>query len=400
MIYSHNISTTVDRTTFIDNTLKTTAEGMVYVSGHNAGIILSNSVFRKNSATRCGTLSIRYPENGIPLKNLTVSLISNIFSSNRATGSHLGGGVGCFENSIITIVNNTFNRNTANHNGGVFNTNKSTISIVDSIFTNNSALNSGGVGHATNSSITVMDSSFNCNTAFSTGGIFSLENSDMTAEYTTILDNKAANGGGVLYAYSISGLSLKHTFIQISKSRLSGNVALRGGMLYAQNNTIEIFMERNCLDFNTTTDKGTFAALWNTTLTFKANDNIATPEGDIYVCNGSLIRGGINTNGKCSNDNCTQTQSSANNCITYDLTDSDIGRITEQEGVATCSMEFESESDKTSMYTAIIVSLSICGTLILLVAMVAIIAGTVRYKKVKRNSRSTSNNNSMLQGIA
>ena len=137
-------------------------------------------------------------------------------------------------------------------------------------------------------------------------------------------------------------------------------------------------MEINCLDFSNAANNGTFAALWNTTLTFKANDDIATPEGDIYSCNGSVIRGDINISSECSSDSCT-LQSSANNCITYDLKDSEIGRIIiEQEGFAMCSVELESESDNMDVYIAIIVSLSICGTLVLLVAMVAIIAGLVK----------------------
>ena len=401
MIYNHNISTTLDRSSFTDNTLKATAKGMVYVSGYNTGITLSNSVFRNNSATACSILSVRHLEKGTPLKNLRVSLTSNIFSSNRATGDYLGGGVGCFENATITIVNNSFSHNTANSNGGVFNANESTFSIVDSLFINNSALNSGGVAHTINSLVTAMHSILNRNTAFSTGGVFSLEDSDMTAEYTTILNNSAGNGGGVLYAYS-SRLPPKRTFVQTSKSRLSDNIALHGGVLYAQNNTIEVLMERNCLDFSNTTDNGTFAALWNATFTLTANDNTATQGGNIYACSGSVFRGSINENhidSECSPTGDSCTQSSANHCIIYDLINSEIGRTIEQEGFTMCSVEFDSESDKTGEYTAIIASLSTCGTLVLLVAMVTIIAGMVRYKKVKLNSRSTSTTNSMLQGI-
>ena len=276
----------------------------------------------------------------------------------------------------------------------MFSANTSTIRIVDSTFTNNSVLNNGGVAHAINCSITAMHTVFNYNTAFSNGGVFSLENSDMTAEYTTVLNSRAGNGGGVLYAYStLSGLPLKHIVMKVSKSRLSENVALYGGIVYAQNNVIKVHMERNCLDFSTATNNGTFAAIWNTTLTFKANDNIATQGGDIHACNGSVVRGSINISSECASDNCTQ--SSTNNCTTYNLTDNEIGRIIEQEEFAMCSAEFGSESNKMGIYATIIVSL---GTLILLVALVAIIAGIVRYKKVKRNVSSTSYCNSMLQG--
>ena len=65
--------------------------------------------------------------------------------------------------------------------------------------------------------------------AISSGGLFSLENSNITADDTTILNNRTGANGGVVYAYSSH---IKHTtFIQISKSRLSENVALKGGIL-------------------------------------------------------------------------------------------------------------------------------------------------------------------------
>ena len=296
------------------------------------------------------------------------------------------------------IKNNSFSRNTANYNGGIFNANTCTIDIVESTFTNNSALNYGGVAHAVNSAITIMDSVFNHNMAISSGGLFSLENSNITADDTTFLNNKAGTNGGVVYAYSSH---IKHTtFIQISKSRLSENVALKGGIVYAQDNIIEVVFERNCLDFSNATVNGAFAAIWNATFSFTANNNAATEGGDIYACNGSVIitQGGvnINVNNDCLSDNCTQSDGNA--CKTYDLVETQNGRIINQEAIATCSVDFDSESDKTRVYTAIIVSLSICGILILLTALVTVMAILVKCKKVKKNSKSISSSNFTLQG--
>ena len=156
---------------------------------------------------------------------------------------------------------------------------------------------------------------------------------------------------------------------------------------------IEVDMERNCLDFSTATNNGTFTAIWNTTLTFRANDNTTTQGGDIHACNRSVVRGIVNISSECASNNCTRP--STNNCKTYNLTDNEIGRIVEQEEFTMCSAEFGSESNKTGIYTAITVSL---GTLTLLVALAAITAGMVRYKKVKRNLSSILNCNSIPQG--
>ena len=388
VIYNHNMSILVNETTFIKNRIDSEAMGIVYISGHNANVTFSNSLFSTNQATVCGIL--RQTATQCMDTQCGVNLISNTFTNNTATGFYLGGGVGCFENAIVTIVKNTFKDNTANNNGGVFNMNTSTINIATSTFTNNSALNSGGVAHIVNSAITTMDVTFDHNTASRIGGTISLDNSNLTAVSTTFLNSHAGSNGGLLYAFSSSDTP-KHTLIEISQSRLSENIAaIGGGILYAQNCIINVVMERNCLNFSNATENGILAAIYNTTLLVMANSNTATLEGNIYACNGSEITGSI-------------TQSSGSSCTNYDLANDEIGAIVNQEELAECFENLEmipDQSNNTSnVHPAIIASLSICGILILLIILVAVIVGiTIKRIKTKRIAKSPSSSTFMLQG--
>ena len=362
VIYNHNImSILVNETTFIKNTIDSEAFGIAYVSGYNANVTFSNSLFSTNQATVCGIL--RQTATQCTDTQCGINLISNTFTNNLATGIFSGRGVGCFENAIVTIVNTTFKGNTANNNGGVFNVNTSTINIVTSTFTNNSALNSGGVVHIVNSAVTTMDVTFDHNMASRIGGTISLDNSNLTAVSTTFLNSYAGSNGGLLYAFSSSNAP-KRTLIGISKSRLSENIAAIGGdILYAQNCIIDVVMERNCLNFSNATENGTLATIYNTTLSVVANSNTATPGGNILACNGSKITGSI-------------TQSSRSSCINYDLANDEIGTIVNQKESAECidySEMIPDQSNNTSkVHPAII-----CGILILLIILVAVIVGIV-----------------------
>ena len=401
VIYSHNISISANETTFIKNTVDSGAEGIVYVAGYNANVTFSNSEFSTNMATVCGVLrqTATRCTHSEKVTQCGVSLFSNTFSNNTATGYYLGGGVGCFENAIITIMKTRFSNNTANNNGGVFNINTSSISIVESTLTNNSALNSGGVAHIVNSAITTVDVTFNHNTASSIGGTISLDNSNLTAVRTTFLNSIAGSNGGLLYAFSSS--PPKRTRIEVSQSRLYENTAaIRGGILYAQNCIIDVIMERNCFDFGNTTENGTLAAISNTSLLVTANSNTATQGGNIRACNGSTITGSITLNGNsnCSSDSCTQVSGSS--CINYNIADNEIGRIVNREEFAACSGEISSERESgNAMLPVIIASISIiCVILIFLIASVAVIVGIIKWKKAKRSLKSPSSSTFMLQG--
>jgi predicted outer membrane repeat protein len=386
VIYNHNMSILVNESTFIKNTIDSEAEGIVYITGYNTNVTFSNSLFSTNRATVCGILRQTATQWDT---QCGINFISNTFSNNTATGYFLGGGVGCFENAIVTIVSNTFNNNTANNNGGVFNVNTSTVNIITSTFTNNSALNSGGVAHIVNSAMTTMDTTFDHNMASRIGGTISLDNSNLTAVSTTFLNSNAGSNGGLLYAFSSSSPP-KRTLIEISQSRLSETVAaIGGGILYAQNCIIDVAMERNCLNFSNATENGTLAAIFNTTLSVAANSNSATPGGNVYICNGSRITGSI-------------TQSSEGRCTNYDIANDEIGTIVNQEEIATCFGDLESISERentSNVHPAIIASLSICGILILSITLVALIVGIViKRKKTKRIAKSPINSTFMLQG--
>ena len=388
VIYNHNMSILVNETTFIKNTIGSEAFGIVYVSGYNANVTFSNSLFSTNQATVCGIL--RQTATQCTDAQCRINLISNTFTNNTATGFYLGGGVGCFENALVTIVNTTFKGNTVSNNGGVFNVNTSTINIVTSTFTNNSALNSGGVAHIVNSAVTTMGVTFDHNMASRIGGTISLDNSNLTAVSTTFLNSHAGSNGGLLYAFSSSNAP-KRTLIEISQSRLSENIAaIEGGILYAQNCIIDVVMERNCLNFSNATENGTFATIYNTILSVMANSNTATPGGNIYACNGSEITGSI-------------TQSSGSSCTNYDLGNNEIGTIVNQEELAECFDSLEMISDQSNntsnVHPAIIASLSICGILILLIILVAVIVGIVIKRiKAKRITKSPLSSTFMLQG--
>ena len=403
-VYCYNVvSLSVNRSTFNNNT-SNTQEGVIYFSGRDTNVTLSHSVFSNNSALSCGVVSSRGLKNEIPseMYSVQVVVLSNIFKSNTATGQDLGGGVGCFLNSKVSVVDSEFSHNSANFYGGVFHVKGSVLAIQESEFINNSATSDGGVAHVFDSLIPLKNSLFNHNQA-SKGGVLSLRKSNVTIDNCTFIDNIAGRNGGVLY-FDTSPTPDFVTMLEIFNSNFSENVAATsGGILYANQNTIEAIISMNCLALSNVTEEGLFASLWNTDLTIMVNHNKTKLGFADYInaCNSTVtVMDSINTISE--NDECQSNSSYCNNCITYIYTGNEL-----PSGLSTCLNEFDSSTESYTEHeyvseqddTVTIVAVSgVCGVLAILITIIIVIMALVIFKYRRARSKSILNTDQTLEG--
>lgn len=169
-----------------------------------------------------------------------------------------GGGI--FTNPLnansLTIVDSTFNGNTARYGGAA---NSTTTAVTGSSFSNNTATKGGGALHITNGSVsgstfsgnsagtyggaldaatqyktvTVTDSTFTGNSSSKLGGaIFAVGVLDVTG--STLNGNSATVHGG-----AIATLTRANATVNLTNSTISGNTAGQsGGGIYAYNATV------------------------------------------------------------------------------------------------------------------------------------------------------------------
>ena len=246
---------------FKSNTVYDRQGGVIYATGKDIDVLLSHSMFSKNTAVSCGVMSISTSQTYVA----KVNLASNTFSYNIATGQYsaAGGGVACFRNALITVDDNNFNGNLANFDGGCFSVNESFITIERSIFTGNSAFNGGGIGHIVNSSLAVRDSTFINNSALNIGGVFAIRKGLAAIDKNSFYNNRADGEGGVLYFYSNPD---DYIFVKIEDNRFLDNEAvISGRLLYTQNYTIDDLFQTCCICYCSTAYviSRTFAATHN-----------------------------------------------------------------------------------------------------------------------------------------
>ena len=174
-------------------------EGGAIISDYqNSFVSLTQTIVSQNTAPSCGAISIQN-------FNHIVTLTDSSFTDNEGTSnSNGGGGVACFDSSVISTTTCNFLNNMANCHGGVFLIQFSSFRFENSYFHNNIALKDGGVVYSSTNfqnPSTIYQSSFIQNTAGRAGGVLFIESADeqLNISQSTFSDNNANSSGGVIH---------------------------------------------------------------------------------------------------------------------------------------------------------------------------------------------------------
>ena len=252
--------------------------GAIYIESEST-VTIAKSSFKLNSAVSGGAISA-YSESSITLESCD-------FNANGFTETNRGG-VLLLNQSLLMVINCSFENNQANSGAVLFTQSQSNISISKSFFTNNNATASGGVvyseGRAT---FAVHFSTFDGNTASEGGGAFFLTQSNLTISTCFFRGNRAGQGGVIHKQLAGNIFILNSTFLD--------NVAQStGGVLNADRETyIEII--DSVFQFNTCPTGGVLTALLNSDITVDSsefsNNGILTSNtyGGVFVISESRI---------------------------------------------------------------------------------------------------------------
>lgn len=208
---------------------KASISGGAIYSNITSTMSIVESTFDSNSALSCGAV--------FASNHVTVYLNSSSFTGNAATGSVIGGGgVGCVRNALVLIENTTFTYNRANAHAGVLVVDDSSVSVSDSTFLSNSAAVNGGVFYTgvISTDYSISHCVFSQNSAGGSGGVLYLnrEGSQVTVNESIISFNSAANRGG---AFSVISSSLN-----ITMSNIYSNTADKGSSISACNSEVQV----------------------------------------------------------------------------------------------------------------------------------------------------------------
>ena len=204
-VQSANTAVNVHDSHFVRNSVtdETGGGGAIQLVGESTNISLVDSTFEQNTATSCAVVSI---DNG---DHCRVNFAQSTFTSNRATGVSVGGGVLCVGNASISLVGCTFANNSATVHAGVLKVDDCSVKIERSSFINNSANLDGGVAYTYTypTTYSIRLSTFLNNSAGRDGGALYVgkANSHLIIEKSSMGYNHAAGRGG---AVTIAGSHL------------------------------------------------------------------------------------------------------------------------------------------------------------------------------------------------
>ncbi len=204
--------------------------------GTEGGVIFSNS-----SNNRGGGVTV-WQADGKPQLKHQISGIT--FEKNKAQA---GGGAIAFEpwgsmdaRTQAELTNNKFIENDSQAEGGAAFLENAEVSIVDSTFEKNTAGSRGGAIYGDgNSSIKVTNSHFVQNSANTTGGAISLwSDNDKGGQYFKVSDstfetNTAGTKGGAIAWLQMESQESGEQQLDIENSFFTGNSATTGGAIYA-----------------------------------------------------------------------------------------------------------------------------------------------------------------------
>ena len=243
---------------FMNNTALQGGGGALYSTGQRTNFLFGDVLFHNNSATFCGVLEVDQ------FFHDSVNFTRSMFTSNSATGGRApnlvygGSGAICIRNASISVVNSTFNNNSAVGNAGVMHVEGSSVEIIDSEFKNNAATLDGGVVYTklSPSSFTIQRSTFSDNRAGDDGGVMYMgrAGSRINVNESSFSFNHAVDRGGALVVLGST--------LNIVESSFSDNTATRGDVINAciseistddvfENNTLyQTSSKTACISYN------------------------------------------------------------------------------------------------------------------------------------------------------
>ena len=253
VIYCNHSSVVINETIFERNIA--TDGGAIFMDSQN-NVTIIDSIFLSNSATRGGALFAKH------YNNITLQLCK--FMSNGFSGTSIGGGI-VLHQSLLSVVNCSFQDNRASAGAVIFSQSQSEVNISKSFFTDNSAYLSGGVIHGEDRSIfTVELSEFTRNSANQNGGVFYLTQSDLTVTSSSFEESTTLRGG--VFETQFDGN------ISIVNSIFHRNSALiLGGVLHAEMG-INVEISNSSFSLNTCPSGGVISADVNCDLTIHSSD--------------------------------------------------------------------------------------------------------------------------------
>ena len=198
-----------------------TSDGGGIVS--NGNVTISNSTVAGNSSVRGGGIILAWAGGIPPAPIPTLTVINSTFEGNTAysDGGAIENSLGVVVLSSSTIIGNTAER----FGGGILN--GGTADLTNSTISDNTAISDGG-GIYSGGTLTVTNSTVSHNSASRGGGIFN-GSSDLilTLRNSTISNNSASSDGG--------GIDSASGILILTNNTISGNTASRGGGINTAN---------------------------------------------------------------------------------------------------------------------------------------------------------------------
>lgn len=322
-IAKQNGTLAVGSSTFHNN-VATASDGPACSGG--AGILNSGDALTVADSTFSGNTASVGGGGIYNVTSGTVTIINSTFNNNTATDSADGGGAIAHINGTMTIIDSTLTGNTGAV-GGAVDVNGGTLDIINSTLANNSTTTtSSGLGGALinyDGTVTLTASTFSDNSAGAGGAIYNLAMMDLA--YSTISGSMSEDLGGGIYssgALNVSDSTISdnqsdgrgggiYTLgrpLTITNSTLSNNSAASGSGVYIQQSTVDI--TSSTLTGNSASSSGTIdnqdgtLTILSSTL---AENGVGADGGALYGDGGdtsatsSIIAGNTTTGGSLAN---------------------------------------------------------------------------------------------------
>lgn len=246
-------SLTIESSRFDENTTAGAYSGGAIVS--YGSLIVDQTTFALNSAGNGGAIYPRFSAANTIIRN-------SRFISNQTTNSNSGwgGAILLWDGALVTVINSSFESNTANAGGAIYVFANSGLTIEDSAFINNVAdgvkplpsqdgqgggiynegsavltrirmtgnlaySDGGGISNRVTGKLTLTSSTLNSNNSLSFGGGVYQDGGNMTLTNVTLSGNQASGGGGL-------NAEKRTDLINVTISGSSGSAIRHGNGLY------------------------------------------------------------------------------------------------------------------------------------------------------------------------
>ena len=230
-----------------------------------------------------------------------LTILDSTFNHNSATFPAAGGlGGGVDNHGTLTISNSTFSNNSADGAGGALINSAGTMTITNSTFSDNSS-GYGGALRTLAGTITITNSSFSGNTASSYGGAIYHYGGDLTVKTSTFSTNTANFGGAIS---NIANLTIANSTFFTNSANIGGAIA---------NSFIDFQQVGNATILNSTFSANTailsdFGVIYNESQLSLSNSLIANSGVGSGDCVGELSAGSghnlfENATGACGQTN-------------------------------------------------------------------------------------------------